>query len=364
MVAAKLRFLPAARSSNATAATSATAQQKVFIFRGVFAAVADVALAEAQAKPSFRSPLPGRLLRSLASRGLMLTSTPAHPGADLDLRGAPCSGLADLDAARVLRPGALTLLDGATDTLFAWMADAALMGRAVLVADGGNSMDIYRLSAAARRRAVARFPDATRAELAAHEDAILDRVRLARGFTAHQVQSIVEDILPAAAGQGDDVGLLAAPGLLEMYLDDELSRDESRTLATRALSSLRRLAGRLHVPAVVTNTMLSPRSDHPLRILLEESVDEQVILRAAPHGGTSIHLPRRGAMFLAPGPGRTRLEDFLAPDERAPGVAAPKLVRRTPGAWVSNGNRMYGKFGEARRREPWAIMAKREEGAA
>ena len=312
----------------------------------------------------------------------MLTRTPAFPGASPALNDLPRAGLADLDTAHVLRPGALTLLDvgrGQDDALYAWMADVAVRGRQALVADGGNFLDVYRLAAAARRRAIARYPDATRAELAAHEEMALERVRLARGFTAYQVQSIVEDILPAAAGLGlglglglgigedrgaghGEIGLLVAPGLLEMYLDDELSREESLALATRALSTLRRLAARLDVPAVVSNATLSPRSDHPLRVLLDESVDEQVILSAAPQGGTSIHLPRRGAMFLAPGPGGTRLEDFLEPDARL--LPAPRLVRRAPGAWVSNGNRMFGKFGEARRREPWAVLAQREEGAA
>lgn len=293
----------------------------------------------------------------------MLTRTPEPPGAFTGLPDLPASGLRDLDAVSPLRPGALTLLDGAADALYLWMADCAVMGRTVLVADGGNFTDVYRLSAAARRRAIARHPDASRLELAAHEDAVLDRVRLARGFTAHQLHSIVEDILPRAA-DASDVGLLCGPGLLDMYLDDELSRAEAKTLAARALSSLRRLAARLHVPCIVSNRVLSPRSDHPLRVLLDESVDEHVILSPAPQGGTSIHLPRRGAMFLAPGPGRTRLEDFLEPEAVAP-LPAPRLRRRAPGAWVSNGNRMYGKFGEARRREPWAVHAARErQGAA
>ncbi|HET6405123.1 MAG TPA: hypothetical protein VFH78_10785, partial [Candidatus Thermoplasmatota archaeon] len=310
------------------------------------------------------------------------TRTLPSPGALAALSGGIDSGIADLDRANVLRPGALTLVDAAgaaTDVLYAWMADAAVLGRRVLVADGGNFLDVYRLAAAARRRAAARLPDAPRRELAAFEELTLDRVRLARGFTAYQVQSIVEDILPrearaeaeagaeadaeAGAGAeadaevGEDVGLIVAPGLLEMYLDDELSRDEALTLAKRALSTLRRLAARLHAPAVVSNSTLSPRSDHPMRVLLEESVDEHVLLAGAPRTGLAIHLPRRGAAFLAPAPGRTRLEDFLDPDERATPIAphAP----RAPGAWRSNGNRMYGKFGEARRRDPWVALEAR-----
>lgn len=300
----------------------------------------------------------------------MLTHTPGVLGALEWLSGSPECGLKDLDTAHVLRPGALTLVDvgASTDILYAWMADVAVMGRAALVADGSNFLDVYRLATAARRRAAARLPDATHAELTAQEELVLDRVRVARGFTAHQIHAIVEDLLPQEIAQSPTaggttrsaggVGLIVAPGLLDMYLDDELSREESKALATRALSTLRRLAVRLRAPAVVSNRTLPPASDHPLRVLLDEAVDEHVILKTAPRGGLAIHLPRRGAMFLSPGAGRTRLEDFLEPDERATRIEP--IPTRAPGEWRSNGNRMYGKFGEAHRRSGWAVHEARE----
>lgn len=271
----------------------------------------------------------------------------------------PRSGWRDLDAAAPLKAGALTLADhdgAGAEILYAYMADAAVLGRTVLVADGGNFLDVYRLAAAARRRTAARFPDVPRSEAAAFETLALERVRLARGFTAHQLQSIVEDHLPREAAAQDDVGLVVAPGLADMYLDGELSRDEARTLVTRALSALRRLAARHAVPVVVGNAHLAPTSDHPLRVLLEESVDEQLLAQRAQGGGLHLRLPRRGAAFLAPAPGRTRLEDFA--DDAA--YATPVVRARKPGAWVAAGGRMMGKFGERWRREPWAVLEARE----
>lgn len=309
-------------------------------------------------------PLPVTLLRALGERGSMLTRTPALPGALDDAPSwspaeMPRSGWSDLDATLPLRPGALTLLDhdggAAADVLYSYMADAAVMGRLVLVADGANFLDVYRLATAARRRAAARLPDASRRELAAYEELVLERVRVARGFTAHQLQAIVEDGLPAQADE--TVGLLVAPGLLDMHLDDELSREESRALSARLLQSLRRLSARLHVPALVANRALAPTSAHPLRVLLEESVDEHVLLRHTPGGGLGIQLPRRGASFLAPAPGRTRLEDFLAPEPQAPAV---RLARRVPGPWTQSSHRMMGRFGEAYRRTAWAVHEARE----
>lgn len=269
-------------------------------------------------------------------------------------------GWSDLDASGAVRPGAVTLVDhegGATsDVLHAYMADAAVLGRLVLVADGANFLDVYRLAAAARRRAAARLPDATRSALTALEEAALERVRVARGFTAHQLQSIVEDGLVAEANA--EVGLIVAPGLFDMHLDDELSREEARALAGRALASLRRLAARLDVPVLVANAFLEPSSSHPLRILLEEATDEGVLLKHARGGGLNIHLPRRGASFLAPAPGRTRLEDFLHEGDAVYSVPIPRARREGP--WVSAGNRMMGRFGEQHRRAAWAVREARE----
>lgn len=229
------------------------------------------------------------------------------------------SGWPDFDAMTPLAPGRVTLLDAADgfgmELAFALMADCAVLGRLVHVADGGNSIQAYPLVLAARRRAQARLPHASRSDLRAYEEIVLDRVRLARGFTAHQLQSIVEDGLGLDAQPGQ-AGLLVAPGLMDMYLDDELARKEAQTLATRALRALSVLAKRLDVPALVVNRALPPGRAHPLRAVLDAGVDESVSVW---RGAGAIHLafPRRGARFLAPPPGMRRLEAFGAEAEPA-----------------------------------------------
>lgn len=259
------------------------------------------------------------------------------PGAFLPLDEMPRCGVRDLDALHVLRPGAVTLVDQEPrlplDVFYAWLADAAVCGKRALVADGGNTLDVYRLATAARRRAAARWPDAPRRDLAAFEEAALERVHVARGFTAHQLQSIVEEGLPKTAEDGETIGLVAAPGLMDMYLDEDVAREEARVLAGRALGALKTLARRSRAPCFIVNSVLPVGRPHPLRRLLDEAADEQLLVARAPAGGVRFVLPRRGVQLLAPGPGRTRLEDFAdlgSPDAPVDlGIPEPKL--RPPG---------------------------------
>lgn len=242
------------------------------------------------------------------------------------------SGWPDFDAMRPLRAGALTLLDApwSSDLVDLLYADAAVQGRVVLVADGANSVDAYHLATAGRRRALARLPpDAPRRDVAAHEEWTLDRVRVARGFTVHQLQAIVEDGLPReaerAADEGLAVGLLAAPGLLSMSLDQDVQRDEARVLAERALASLRALARRLDVPALVTGGILQPGTMHPLRALLEAQADEVVHVRPRA-GATVLDFPRRGARFVVPAGAQRRIDEFAPGLDERPTMPAPRAA--------------------------------------
>lgn len=268
---------------------------------------------------------------------------PLTPGAPWTApHGVPLlSGWPDFDAMTPLAPGRVTLLDTAEgaglDLAFSLMADCAILGRLVHVADGGNTIQAYPLVRAARLRGQARVPHATRADLVAFEEIVLDRIRLARGFTAYQLQSIVEDGLARDARPGS-AGLLVAPGLLDMYLDDELAKREAQVLVTRALAALAKLAKRLDVPALVVNRALPPSRPHPLRAALDAGVDEQVVLwRQA--GVTHLDFPRRGARFLLPPRGTMRLDDFVD-TEAVPTSVAPEE------GWVRfSGSARYPKEG-------------------
>lgn len=262
------------------------------------------------------------------------TLAPEFPGAlpdEMPLDGVSLqSGWPDFDAMRPLRPGRMTLLDGdwGHEIMDALYADAAVQGRVVLVADGGNTVDAYRLVEAGRRRALARFGGAaSRRDLAAHEEAPLDLVRVARGFTLHQLQAIVEDGLAqqaeAAKDAGLAVGLVAAPGLLNMSLDADVRPEEARVLAQRAIAAVKRLATRLDAPALVTGGLLAPGTMHALRPMLEQAADELVTLRHT-RGATMLDFPRRGARFVLPTSGQRRLDDYRITLDERPTPAAPR----------------------------------------
>lgn len=240
------------------------------------------------------------------------------------------SGWPDFDAMQPLRAARLTLMDApwGADLVDLLYADVAVQGRVVLVADGANSLDVYRLAAAARRRALVRLPrDAARVEVAAQEELALDRVRVARGFTLHQLQAIVEDLLPREAeraqADGLEVGLVSAPGLLNMSLDQDVQPDEARVLAERALRTLRALARRLDAPVLMTGGVLLPGTMSVLRALLESQADEVVDVRQRPDAWV-LDFPRRGARFVVPSHGQRRIDEFVEGAQESPTPASAK----------------------------------------
>jgi hypothetical protein len=207
-------------------------------------------------------------------------------------RAIPLSRWSAFDALDLVQPGRVLLLDVAAPQghrlAMDLLAGALAARRSAFVVDGANWLDVYRLGEAAERHGLSRA------------DA-LGHVRVARGFTAYQLQSLVEDALPRLLAEGP-AGLVLVPGLPDLYQDEDLQRDEGRVLLGRALDALRAQATEHAVPVVVTNTTLPPHRPTLLRRALEEGVDARVALLPAPHDGLRLLLP--GARpLLAPRPG-------------------------------------------------------------
>lgn len=233
------------------------------------------------------------------------------PGIEDPDGGAFRSGWAAFDGLRLVRPGRLLLLDlgapqGHRLTLDA-LAGALATGRQAVVVDGSNWLDVYRLGEAAQRHGLSRA-------------AALGQVRVARGFTAHQLQSLVEDALPRLLAE-EGAGLVLAPGLPDLYQDEDLDASEARVLLARALATLRAQAQAHATPVLVTNSTLSPHRRTLLRRVLEEGADACLALLPAPHGGLRLKLPDR-APLLAPSPSSRQrtLDDYGA---QAPALGDP-----------------------------------------
>lgn len=224
-------------------------------------------------------------------------------------RGAPASSprvasrWSAFDALDLVRPGRVLLLDVAAPQghrlAMDLLAGALATHRPAFVVDGANWLDVYRLGEAAERHGVSRA------------DA-LGNVRVARGFTAYQLQSLVEDALPRRLAE-EDAGLVLAPGLPDLYQDQDLQRDEGRVLLERSLAALRAEAEARAVPVVVTNTTLPPHRKGLMRRALEAGVHARVALLPAPHDGLRLLLPD-GRPVLAPRPGTRQrlLEEYGA----------------------------------------------------
>lgn len=87
----------------------------------------------------------------------------------------------------------------------------------------------------------------------APSERILDRIRVARGFTAYQHYAAVCDIPDGLGANEQSPSLLVAPALDAQYrADDTLGTEQARRLQTRALARLAAYASEFDVPVLVT----------------------------------------------------------------------------------------------------------------
>lgn len=80
---------------------------------------------------------------------------------------------------------------------------------------------------------------------------VLDRIRIARGFTAFQHAALVES---AAADVDHETGLVVAPALDSPYRDEDVRGVEPLELLLRTLARLARFAREHAVPVLLTRT--------------------------------------------------------------------------------------------------------------
>jgi hypothetical protein len=234
------------------------------------------------------------------------------------------SGWPAFDEFDLVRPGRVLLADIGADAgqrlLARLLADAVAKRGEAVVLDGGNWSDVYRLGDEAEAMGHARL-------------ATLQGIRVARGFTAYQLQALVEDHLEEALT--DITGLVVCACFPEMYLDEDLKPDEAIVLARRAMRTLRDTALARDVPVVVSNGTIAPGTKHRLRAAMEEEADVVVGLYPAPQGALRIRVPHLGTSVLAPAPGaqQRRLDDYSERMQENRGETGV-FMRRAPDAQI------------------------------
>jgi len=136
------------------------------------------------------------------------------------------------DALPSLEPG-VTLLRGGDRRAVAALVAAELRERDGLArwVDARNHASTYALSDHGNRRR------------------LLDRVRVARAFTAHQHHALVRQLVADARRP---TSLVVAPAVDDLYADDDLLAAEADRLREASLSTLAALADARGLPVLVT----------------------------------------------------------------------------------------------------------------
>lgn len=199
-----------------------------------------------------------------------------------------------LDAEAPFRAGTLTALElapGAPARLTYDLAARALAaGHAMVWVDGGTGPDVYTLANALETAG-------------ADPVAGLARLRLARAFTAHQLQAIIEGALAEQVDAG--TGLVLAADLPHLYEDKDVPASEGRVLLARALSALASLARRHDVAVVATRRVAASGRGSPFVDRLFREMPAGIVrVRPTPEG-LAAELPREGRTLLAQ-PARAR----------------------------------------------------------
>ncbi|PHQ38210.1 hypothetical protein DJ69_12700 [Halorubrum persicum] len=109
-------------------------------------------------------------------------------------------------------------------------------------------------------------------------DRVLDRIDIARGFTAHQHTSLL-DRLAGRLDSHDQPSVVVATGLDRMYRDADIEDELATQMFIRAIASIARIARVHNVPVVVTRC----REDDFSRPL-QRAAETHLQCRATPCG--------------------------------------------------------------------------------
>ena len=172
------------------------------------------------------------------------------------------------------------------------------LGEDVVLVDGGNAADPYRLSAACRR-------------LGARPEDVLPRVHVARAFTSFQMSAIIEDALPRAVEEHAP-GLLAVLSVDELYNDENVGRDQAVVLLGRAMDCIRSLAEARGMVAVLGDSRAHrSRPGDRFGPIVDARVHDSVTFER--RSRRTVRLRRRDgttALLASAPPGQLTLDDF------------------------------------------------------
>lgn len=243
------------------------------------------------------------------------------------------------EAAELLaQPSQVVLLYGEPDVRIAALriaVSALLAGETVFWVEGANRFDLYTLTEAAKKWGVDPHP-------------LLRRIKIARAFTVHQLDTLVTRSLPRALRERPDApAVISDP--LALCWDDEVPYAEARRIVQRLVVAVRGLASRGFRLVVTCSDPPAHNRDRARLLDLLRPAATRIIDTARPESafGTSPNyspsLEKRGqGRFcknasvrllkkspLPPGPGaRTGISDLAGGEGEGEGVNCGPLPER------------------------------------
>ncbi len=170
-----------------------------------------------------------------------------------EFSGVPPSSIALTGIARLDRfiavstngfqPASITLLDAQTDFLFLLVAQIIAKSiqrfdRDVLFIDGGNSFDVYALTACCRRFKL-------------DPEYVLKRVKVARAFTVYQLDTLLTRELESSVLELRPAVVIGAC-ISNLFLDKDVNWSESKVLLQNDFQELRRVTAKYELITVLT----------------------------------------------------------------------------------------------------------------
>jgi hypothetical protein len=129
-------------------------------------------------------------------------------------------------------PSTITLLDGQTDFLFLLVAQIIVKSiqnfdRDVIFVDGGNSFDVYALTACCRRFKI-------------DPEHVLKRVKVARAFTVYQLDTLLTRDLERSVHELEPK-LVVGACISSLFLDKDVDWTESKSIMMNDFRVLQKL---------------------------------------------------------------------------------------------------------------------------
>jgi len=169
----------------------------------------------------------------------------------------------------------------------------------VVFVDGGNSIDLYTIASLSKRAGL-------------KPDDVLSKIKVARAFTAYQLDSIISDRLEEVICEYEP-SLLVISCVTDLLMDRNVREIEARTILKRSLSIIGDITREHNLITILTNRMkLSTHRASSLNDILYDGVDAIIKINGKKKG-IELYLVNRDLVmqYLPVSIHQTTLDEFF-----------------------------------------------------